>query len=185
MPKTDPATVPLDQRFWMRTGYCDPRSNACMEWLGSTLSTGYGQLHEPPGPNGEPGRLRYAHQVSYELNRGPIPPGHVVRHVVCNNPSCVRPSHLEVGTQADNMADRRKAGRTRIHEPLDESIVAACRYLYESGKYSQAQIARLLLDDGAQQPQVNKLLQGLTYKNAPGPITSRGRGRRPPKRTKK
>ena len=46
------------------------------------------------------------------LANGPIPPGLVVRHR-CDNPPCVNPDHLEIGTQADNQADMAIRGRSK------------------------------------------------------------------------
>lgn len=56
------------------------------------------------------GRMRWAHRVAYERWVGPIPDGQVVRHR-CDNPGCVNPQHLELGTQADNVRDRVERGR--------------------------------------------------------------------------
>ena len=53
----------------------------------------------------------YAHRVSYELERGPIPEGHDVMHA-CDTPLCVNPHHLSVGTRVDNMQDAARKGRT-------------------------------------------------------------------------
>jgi hypothetical protein len=53
-----------------------------------------------------------AHRVSWAIHNGPIPDGLLVLHR-CDNPACVRPDHLFLGTDKDNAADREKKGRGR------------------------------------------------------------------------
>lgn len=75
----------------------------CWEWVGAKLVRGYGHLsHE--------GKYLLAHRVSYELHNGPIPDGLLVLHS-CDNPACVRPDHLWVGTPKQNTEDMHKKGR--------------------------------------------------------------------------
>jgi hypothetical protein len=80
----------------------------CWLWTGHVNRAGYGVIDRG-------GRKLGAHRVSYEMNKGQIPHGLVVRHT-CDVPSCVNPDHLLIGTQADNIQDAVK--RNRIHRWL-------------------------------------------------------------------
>lgn len=80
----------------------------CWEWTGNRNSLGYGRVSRRLN-----GKLKsfYAHRVSFQLSFGPIPEGLEVCHK-CDNPCCVRPDHLWLGTQAENNRDRHLKGRT-------------------------------------------------------------------------
>lgn len=78
----------------------------CWVWTGGKTIAGYGSCYM----NGE---YEKAHRVSYRLNKGPIPEDMIVMHT-CDNPSCVNPVHLKIGTQKDNMQDMIKKGRRRL-----------------------------------------------------------------------
>jgi hypothetical protein len=92
------------------------------------------------------GTRRVAHRVSYELAKGPIPEGKVLRHS-CDTPRCVNPEHLTPGTQADNMADRATRGRNprgMTHgrrRKLTEEHVGAIRSLFAIGSLTVGQLA--------------------------------------------
>jgi HNH endonuclease len=77
----------------------------CWIWEGCKTHQGYG--HFRSGMSKNPMK---AHRFSYELYVGPVPEDLIVLHK-CDNPSCVNPDHLEVGTWADNAADRNYKGR--------------------------------------------------------------------------
>lgn len=68
----------------------------CWEWIAAKTPLGYGVFAWSVD--------RLAHRVSYRLHVGDIPEGMVIRHT-CDNPSCVNPAHLLVGTQRQNMDD--------------------------------------------------------------------------------
>lgn len=75
-------------------------SDQCWEWRGYRTIKGYGSI----------GAGEFAHRVAYELLVGPIPPKLYVLHH-CDNPPCVNPSHLFLGTIADNNRDMVEKGR--------------------------------------------------------------------------
>jgi hypothetical protein len=86
-------------RFWSKVRI----TPECWLWTARHTRKGYGMFKQ--------GSLdRLAHRVAWEEVNGPIPPGLCVLHK-CDNPPCVRPDHLFLGTQADNIADRDAKGR--------------------------------------------------------------------------
>jgi DNA-binding CsgD family transcriptional regulator len=91
------------------------KSDGCWEWTASRYPTGYGHFRAPGTSNG------YAHRFAWEDANGPIPAGlHVCHH--CDNPICVRPDHLFLGTPLDNMRDRDAKGRGRLPPQNTQSM---------------------------------------------------------------
>lgn len=82
--------------------------SACWEWVGSKRN-GYGRMIVGSRTDGTR-RSMSAHRVSYEIVYGEIPEGMEVCHK-CDNPSCVNPNHLFLGTRQDNIDDRERKGR--------------------------------------------------------------------------
>lgn len=140
---------------------------------GQTSSRGYGCVVL----NGE----RYtAHRAAYALVNGPIPAGMCVCHR-CDNPRCIRPSHLFLGTQRENMRDREAKGRSGDRRPprllgsasgqarLTESQVRHILDLYASTTLSARAIARMV--GGVVSPQAILLIvTGKTWPHVPRPI---------------
>jgi hypothetical protein len=77
--------------------------DACFEWELARDKDGYGVVRRG-------GRTRRAHREMWEQVNGPIPDGMVLLHS-CDNPPCIRLSHLSLGTQAENVADMIAKGR--------------------------------------------------------------------------
>lgn len=97
-------------RFWSLVGKA-AEPNGCWEWLLYKTQKGYGQYQWD-------GRLELTHRLAWILERGPIPIGMQVCHK-CDNPSCVRPGHLFLGTAKDNTADMIKKGRSYFPGPTN------------------------------------------------------------------
>jgi hypothetical protein len=97
----------LEQRFWEKVNKDGPTMahmiTPCWIWKPYKDGNGYGMFSVNK-------INRLAHRVSFEINVKPIPFGMCVLHR-CDNPSCVRPDHLWIGTQLENIADRDKKGR--------------------------------------------------------------------------
>lgn len=100
--------------------------SGCWEWVGSVNEDGYGRFKSKD-------KTRRVHRVSYEVHVGPIPAGLQVLHH-CDNPRCINPDHLFIGTHDDNMRDRdaklrmargSSIGGAKITEDLAVDIVSS------------------------------------------------------------
>ncbi len=126
-----------EEWYWQKVR----KGDGCWEWTGAHSPAGYG-LHRFHGVQ------RSTHRISWEMHVGPIPDGLFVLHK-CDNPPCVNPAHLWLGTQADNVHDAFAKGRR--HTPtvsperrargsrggtakLTEPIVATIRRRLEAGE---------------------------------------------------
>lgn len=97
-----PRWAPFEPYFWSLVA----KSDGCWLWQGDRDGKGYGRIWH--------GKKReQAHRVAYELTRGQIPDGLFACHH-CDNKLCVNPTHIFLGTQADNMQDWTRKGKNRL-----------------------------------------------------------------------
>lgn len=94
---------PLMPRFWEKVRRS---KNGCWNWVGAVMRSrgGYGAFNRGNR------KVISAHRFSWEVHNGSIPKGMFVCHH-CDNPKCVRPNHLFLGTHKDNMSDATEKGR--------------------------------------------------------------------------
>jgi hypothetical protein len=116
--KALPMRFSLEDRFWSKVA----KGDGCWEWQGHR-SRGYGELQI--GRRGAQ-RKTLAHRISWEMHNGPIPVGLEVCHR-CDNPPCVRPDHLFLGTQIDNANDMWSKGRGVVRAKLNVQQVVEIR----------------------------------------------------------
>lgn len=89
----------VPNRFWAKVR----KTRGCWIWTGATVRGGYGFFWDGK-------RNGVAHRYSYRLKYGPIPKGKIACHK-CDNPKCVNPDHLFIGTYQDNELDKYAKGR--------------------------------------------------------------------------
>lgn len=94
----------LAQKF---TRMYEPSKNGCWLWTGRINNDGYGAIR---APGGRTSKVLRAHRVSYTLYKGDIPLSACVLHK-CDNPACVNPDHLWLGSHTENMQDKVAKGR--------------------------------------------------------------------------
>lgn len=135
-----------------------PTEAGCVEWMGRRTRFGHGI-----------GTFRNqviaTHRYAYELAYGPIPNGlHVLHH--CDNPPCVNPSHLFLGTEADNVRDKTEKGRQAkgteiVSSKLNPDKVRAIRIRIANGE-TQASISK---DFGVVYQTIALIAHGSTWKS--------------------
>jgi hypothetical protein len=113
----------LSERFWAKV----KKGESCWLWAAWRLPSGYGQIRA-----GE--RLLRAHRVAWELTNGPIPDGLCVLHNCPggDNPACVNPAHLWLGTNAENTHDMVAKGRYARHNAEKTRCPRGHRYAGEN-----------------------------------------------------
>jgi HNH endonuclease/Sigma-70, region 4 len=111
----------------------------CWLWQGPTDDNGYGRIDTGIANVGN-----YAHRLSWFIENGPIPKKMRVFHY-CNNPSCVRPSHLYIGTPNTNQGRRGgwPRGREKGYRKLNETEMITIKELLSSGKIDPVEIAEM------------------------------------------
>ncbi len=129
---------PTIERFWLQVS----KTETCWLWTGPFTTRGRPRFWTAPKQG------VYAHRYIYEQLIGPIPDGLYVCHH-CDNPACVRPDHLFVGTQDDNMKDM--VAKDRANKPKGESNGRAklteddVRYIRQNYKFRSPTYGRKAL----------------------------------------
>jgi len=135
-----PQYTPSDvSRFWSKVNRT-ANPDECWEWIASCKPNGYGQIKWAGKA------ARYAHRVCYELECGPIPEGMEVCHR-CDNPKCVNPAHLFLGSRRENVDDMISKGRmcigeSRVASKLTANVVLEMRGARRHGSTYRAIAAR-------------------------------------------
>ena len=151
----------LRERFRAKVALADV--NECWTWIGARSPYGYGRIYVK-------GRVEQAHRVAWELTYGAVPDGLIVCHR-CDNPPCVNPRHLFLGTLSDNTQDMIRKGRNvpprgerSGRARLDERTVRKARAMARSG-LGPREIARCI---GAPYATVHHAISGYSWKHLEG-----------------
>lgn len=160
--KAFPGRMDMAERFWSKVERSD---EGCWLWQAGTLKFGYGMFSMP----GHDGRPVLAHRIAYMLTYGEIPEGLNVLHR-CDVPPCVRPDHLFLGTQGDNVRDMYAKGRggerglagERHHAAI--LTEAGVRTIRAESPQTIADMERLGLRLGVSRHTIQNVVNGRTWR---------------------
>jgi HNH endonuclease len=156
-------------RFWAKVDRRGP--DECWPWKASRRSHGYGVFWAGSKRANGDNIMEGAHRSAYRLLVGPIADGLFVCHK-CDNPPCVNPAHLFLGTQLDNMADAVAKGR-HVSPPnrrgphpwsakVDATTVTRIRELHANGGITQQWLADQY---GLSQTAVGEIIRRQSWKH--------------------
>ena len=153
--RREPSTDYTFAHFWARV----EKTATCWLWMGSRHKTGYGQLYWN-------GRTTRATHVAWESTNGPVPIGIFVLHT-CDNPPCVNPDHLFLGTHLTNAQDKEFKGRghqprgeRNSHAKLTTDQVMAIRNRYTQGSCTYGGLAT---EYGVGDEAIRRIVLGMTW----------------------
>lgn len=140
--------------------WVENRESGCWDWIAAKAGKGYGEIKATKSR-----RYLYAHRVSWEMANGPLPAGMSVLHR-CDNPGCVNPAHLFIGSSADNAQDmaakdRHLKGERNTQSKLTEQDILKIYQLSDGGMV-QHRIAKLV---GVGQMTVCRILRGERWRH--------------------
>jgi hypothetical protein len=116
----------IKDRFWSKVAI--KGADECWEWKASRYPGGYGKFSIKD-------RYQQAHRLAWRLSNGEIPSGQNILHK-CDNPPCVNPNHLFLGTQTDNMHDMMAKNRHNFNGLLLGT--SALRMANDSSRWSKS-----------------------------------------------
>jgi hypothetical protein len=172
MKKRKPRAIDPMKRLLARSTRCG--ANGCWLWTGAKDYDGYGQISVS-------GKSARAHRVSYEDKHGTIPLGAVLCHH-CDNPSCINPDHMFLGTNADNVADKISKGRQARGEVQGSAKLTADKVLAIRAAKTMTQRA-LAKQYGVSQGQIYNVRSGKHWGHVSCPQSSTKSATINPKRT--
>lgn len=148
------------ERFWIKV----EKSDGCWLFTGGRRKAGYGMVGFV-----KDGRVTSAHasRYAYELTHGPVPQGLHVCHR-CDNPPCVRPDHLFLGTNGDNIRDAQHKGRRPFGETVKVSRLTDSAVLDIRARRSAGASTKSLADEySVDRSTVYRALHGRTWSHIP------------------
>jgi hypothetical protein len=164
------AGTPFEIRFWAQVNKAGPTREGvdgpCWLWTGATKGQGHGY-----GVVARNGRSTRAHRASWEMHAGRSADGLCVLHK-CDNPPCVNPAHLFLGTHKKNAEDKMAKGRavlprweSRARNPnarLSDGDVASIRAARAAGEGPTSLSRRF----GIHKSHVHRIVRGTTWKDS-------------------
>jgi hypothetical protein len=149
--------VSLAARFWSKVSRGD--ASACWTWTAALQQPdGYGLVWVD-------GKMKRAHRVAFELERGKIPAGKVVCHH-CDNPPCCNPAHLFLGTKQRNMSDARLKRRHAHGKRHGKAILTPKRVIQVRRRYAEGEpLAILAAEYGMTTGGIHAAIVGRNWKH--------------------